>query len=437
MPEQDRPYTSAWVRGYFGILCTALVALNGLTFIYHATAIGLFNALSVGVGVVLVAYSLIVSILCTDSSHSAKNFLLMALIFATISALFNMTSLVLSDFIKYISVYVFYAAGRSDRSPIRGFEKFSLLVLFALPIVFMAIGKSKVYEIEIALRGHQEAIGYIYNQNTAVLYYCSILFAAAPMLGRYAIVLQLINAAVMTKIGAILATLLAVTLWIAVPVRKESVLAGIFIAFVCVAAFSLGAFDRVIAALDNLSLVFSMQPQALVSMPYRDLVELTGSTDLSSFFRLIHWSNIWDVFVSNPANWLVGYGPGQTITLTYSALAPHNDYLRVLAEYGLPSLIVFVCFLYHVWKSLGNGPERVLFLVLCVYFFSENLIESFSSMGLFFAYAGRTTRRLGAEPAREYGARARRGDEPAGHGAGGLLPDGPEPALVATPTPRP
>jgi O-antigen ligase len=125
-------------------------------------------------------------------------------------------------------------------------------------------------------------------------------------------------------------------------------------------------------------------------MSFRRLVELTGTTDLSGFFRVIHWTNIWEVYSSKGfGTILFGYGIAQTPDLTVLKLGPHNDYLRLLVEYGLINLAVFVCFLLHVLLNLKAGLTRVLFMVLLIYFFSENLIDHFASMTLYFTYAGR------------------------------------------------
>jgi hypothetical protein len=132
-------------------------------------------------------------------------------------------------------------------------------------------------------------------------------------------------------------------------------------------------------------------------MSYQELVLFTGSTDLSGFFRLIHWTNIWDLYANGSIGTVIfGYGAGETAALTYAGLVPHNDYLRVLAEYGPINLAIFVCFLAYVRSGLTSGAAKVLFLVLCIYFFSENLVDSFTSMALFFAYAGRMTESAGA-----------------------------------------
>ena len=68
---------------------------------------------------------------------------------------------------------------------------------------------------------------------------------------------------------------------------------------------------------------------------------------------------------------------------------PHNDYLRMLAEYGLINLVVFVCFMLHVLRNLRTGQTKVLFMVLLFYFFTENLFDHFPSMTLYFTFAGR------------------------------------------------
>ena len=210
--------------------------------------------------------------------------------------------------------------------------------------------------------------------------------------GNQVILLQLLNAALMNKIGAIVATVIAIFMWVAFPLRKESIISGAVILTLGVIAFLFGAFDRAIIAFDGLLFALSLDPRSVTLMSYQELVQLTGSTDLSGFFRLIHWTNIWELYSGGSiGTWIFGYGPGETPALTYAGMVPHNDYLRVLVEYGPLNLAIFVCFLAYVRAALTMGAAKILFVVLCIYFFSENLLDSFTSMTLFFAYAGRMT----------------------------------------------
>ncbi|WP_298952498.1 O-antigen ligase family protein [uncultured Methylobacterium sp.] len=369
---------------YFLVLCIGLVVLNLSTFAYHLTGASAFNLVSNALGVGLMAYSVLELLRAGARGRTGARFLLLASAAALPSLLLNAPDVSAVDVLKYLSVFIFFAAGQCHRGPSLSVEGYAYIVLAAAPILFMGIGASRIYD--------REAVGYLPNANTAVLYMSSILFAASQMLGNRAIILQLVNAAVMNKIGALAATLGAVALWIAFPIRKEAIVGGTVVVVVCIAALMLGAFDRAIGVFETLSFVFKVDPRAVASMPYKELVQLTGATDLSAFFRLIHWSNILDLYSSGIDTLLFGYGAGQTPALTFAGLVPHNDYLRILAEYGPASLFVFVCFLVHVRGSLDSGPAKVLFLVLCIYFFSENLIDNFTSMALFFAHAGRMSR---------------------------------------------
>jgi hypothetical protein len=194
----------------------------------------------------------------------------------------------------------------------------------------------------------------------------------------------------MNKIGPAVATIVATGLWILFPLRKQSVIALAAATLAAVIALWAGALDRIIAVLETMKVLVDLGPEYVSRMSFRRLVELTGTTDLSGFFRVIHWTNIWEVYSSSGAGTLLfGYGVGQTPNLTVLPFVPHNDYLRILVEYGPLSLTVFVCFLLHVLLNLRTGPTKVLFMVLLIYFFSENLLDHFTSMTLYFTYAGR------------------------------------------------
>jgi hypothetical protein len=371
---------------FFSVLCVSLVVQSLFTFIYNLTGSPAFSAISNTVAIALIGYALVTVLRSKGDGSAGTTFLVVSVVAALLSVMANAGNTSITDVLKYLSLFIFYAAGTRNRTPLRSFELYCLCTLAALPIAFMAVGTSKIWD---------EPFGYLPNANIAVLHFCALLFAAAPVFGNRVILLQLLNAAFMNKIGAIVATVISIC--ITVPLRRGSILSAVALLIpalaIGVAAYQLGAFDRAIIAFDGLVFVFKIGPRSVVSMSYQDLVLLTGSTDLSGFFRLIHWTNIWDIYCSGGiGTWIFGYGAGQTPALTYAAgMLPHNDYLRVLVEYGLINLVIFVCFLAHVRTALTTSAANVLFVVLCIYFFSENLLDSFTSMTLFFAYAGRMT----------------------------------------------
>lgn len=383
---------AASARGerFFPVLCGSLIIQSIFTFIYHLTGSTAFYAISNSVAIALIGYALIAVFQSERDSSAGTTFLIVSVIATFLSVLANIAGISMPDVLKYLSLYIFYAAGCRNKTPIRPIELYFFYTLAALPIVFMAFGTSRIWESQ------DEPFGYLPNANIAVLHFSALLFAASPVFGNRVIFLQLLNAAFMNKIGAIVATVISICMWATVPLRRESIFSAAFIVTPVVAiglaAYQFGAFDRAITALDGLVFVLNIDPRSVVSMSYQKLVLLTGSTDLSGFFRLIHWTNIWDIYSSGSVGTLLfGYGAGQTPALTYAEMVPHNDYLRILVEYGPINFAIFVSFLIYIRGALKTPPARVLFVVLCIYFFSENLLDSFTSMTLFFSYAGRMT----------------------------------------------
>lgn len=378
-------------RQYFAVFGLSLVAINILTFLYHLSASSIFNIVSNAISITLIVYSVGTIFRGPRADIASRLFLLAAAVTTALSLIYNFKVAAFGDGLKYLSIYVFYAAGRACGGQIRPIEIRCVYVLGALPLIFLVTSTSKVFEGETFF---SEIFAYLPNANTAVLYFSALLFAVAQLYGDRVILFQFVNALLMNRIGAVLATVIAVCLWIAFPLRKQSVLGFLVVGAIGFTGYALGAFDRAIAAIDNLLLVFSIEPSQVSSMTFAELVQLTGSTDLSAFFRLIHWSNVLDLYSSGSVGTLLfGYGAGQTAPLTYAELVAHNDYLRILAEYGPFNLIIFVSFLLYIRNGLSTGATKVLFVVLCLYFISENLLDNFTSMAIYFAYAGRFTSR--------------------------------------------
>jgi hypothetical protein len=393
---------------YFVIILASIALINVLTFFYHLLNSAIFSTLSNAACIGLIAYSAFVVCRSRHSSTTNIFYIAAACTFTFLSITFNVGNASVTDGIKYLSIYVFYAAGHACAAQFRATELRYIGFLAALPILFfLTFGDSRVPEFIQYNLGN--TFSYFANANVAALYFSALVFTLTERLGGYAILLQLLNVALMNKLGVAVATIVAIGVWIAIPLRKESVIALIVLGLVTIIAVWLGAFDRAMATFESMKLLLELGPDIVSRMSFKQLVILTGTTDLSGYFRVIHWANIWEIYSSSGlGTLLLGYGIGRTPDLTVlKLLPPHNDYLRILAEYGLINLVVFVGFLLHVLFSLKKSLTRVLFMVLLIYYFSENLIDHFASMTLYFTYAGR----FSAMPEKdepEIGARKRR-----------------------------
>jgi hypothetical protein len=374
---------------YFVTILAAISLINVLTFFYHLLNSAIFNTISNAVCMALIAYAVFAVFRSQHNSPPNLFYIYIAFTFTLLSVVFNASNASIIVGVKYLSIYVFYAAGYASAASFRPVEMRYVCFLAALPVFFyLAFGDTRIPEFL------QENIGntfsYFANTNIATLYFSALVFTLAERLGGRAILLQFLNVALMNKIGPAVATVVAIGVWIGIPLRRESLIALAVFGVVALIAVWIGAFDRAFATFESMSLLVDFGPDIVSKMSFRQLVELTGTTDLSAFFRVIHWTNIWDIYSSKGIGTLLfGYGIAQTPDLTILRLGPHNDYLRILAEYGAINLVIFVCFLLHVLFNLKAGVTNVLFMVLMFYFFSENLIDHFASMTLYFTYAGR------------------------------------------------
>ncbi|WP_314946268.1 O-antigen ligase family protein [Bradyrhizobium cosmicum] len=373
---------------FFVVTCFGLVFLNCLTFIYHFTGSSVFNVLSNSISLLLISWSAYHVLVGRESSGFYKILLILACVFTGMSYLVNFGAFELSDGLKLLSVYSFYVAGRTTPERLHRSEKRCIYALAALPLLFKVVGRTKVYTgIE-----YPDVFSYFPNTNTAALYFSALFFAASPWFGNKVLIAQFVNAAIMNRVGPALATIVAVGLWSFFPLRPQVFAALFLLTIASLAAYALGALDRLITGLNAIALIWSLDPSTVARMSTKQLIDLTGTTDMSAFFRITHWTNIWQIYSSlGLGGILFGYGASQTGVLTVLPLPPHNDYLRVLAEYGLLNCVVFVVFVFSIVFSLKERAAKTMYTVLLIYFLSENLIDNFTSMTLFFSYAGRFT----------------------------------------------
>lgn len=145
---------------------------------------------------------------------------------------------------------------------------------------------------------------------------------------------------------------------------------------------------RVKPVIDSLQLLISSRID-LETVTYADLVSLLKTQDLSFLFRLKHWYNIYNVFLAGDwQNWIFGFGSGSSVQLTSIHLVPHNDYIRCVFEFGILTFIGFLTLLVTSVRAIGRGWSLVPVLAVCIYFFSENLINNYIAMVLYFFSVG-------------------------------------------------
>ena len=205
---------------YFITILAGIALINVLTFFYHLLNSGLFNTLSNAACIALIAYAAFSVIRSRRNGATNAFYLATAATSTLLSVIFNWSDATIVEAIKYLSIYIFYAAGQACAAKFRPIEIWYVCFLAALPIFFLlAFGDSRVPDFIQSNLGN--TFSYFANPNVATLYFSALVFTLAERLGGRAIFLQFLNVALMNKIGVAVATVAAIGLWITVPLRKE------------------------------------------------------------------------------------------------------------------------------------------------------------------------------------------------------------------------
>ncbi|CAN7749054.1 hypothetical protein [Caballeronia sp. LjRoot31] len=323
------------------------------------------------------------------------------LVLLAINISVNINSTNLLDAVKIGAIFLFYFAGKSTRSD--HFDKLpgKLLVrVFVLLPVFISI-------FDLYFRGQAtgDAIGdttvaFFSNRNNAVLYsVVSCWILALANVNRWMILAYMVGCALVFKtLGALVAVGVAIYLvYFGLNFLKLMAIAVIFLALYFAIGpelSELSVFGRMQDAMSGVTGALSASGGllGLDRMNYGELAHAAGTTDISFIFRLKHWINIINIYDTGSIwHQLFGFGVDSSLDLTDLNLLPHNDYLRFFFELG-PGL--FSAFLglnaLIVWR-IGRTLLMIPAIFIFVYCFSENIVNNFLVMTLFYYMAGALT----------------------------------------------
>lgn len=271
---------------------------------------------------------------------------------------------------------------------------FPLFLLLAIPLILIIKDVISGYDLS-----GTASLGLFANRNNAALYMISLLalFLCIKQSKLYLVVLSLLVGLMFGTLGVFLAVLGSLVFSLADRKNAHYIfLAGVFIFISIFFLEDTAVFTRLQSASDSVYVLYRLGFESIDQMTYGDMYSLIGSTDLSLFFRLKHWNEI--VFLMSEASLiekLFGSGVGATVVNTTAGLVPHNDYLRVLYECGILAFLGFIWFQFNILKGIGRNYLLVPFLVISVYMLSENLVDNYLAMMIYYFSAGFVFRRSG------------------------------------------
>ena len=298
-----------------------------------------------------------------------------------------------ADFTKILLLPVFVLLGfnaavfdRSDPEQIARLKRLSA-VLLAVPLVLLAVN-------DWLPADDPSVISIFANRNNAGLYMvglANVLFLLGVRLSYIVAFLGAV-ALMFSTLGVLLAVVLALVF--SLSLRRY---AGLYL-LVSIAAIALATalpeltiFKRVSEVFENISAVTQAGLWTeLDRMSYRDLYLLTGSsTDLSLFFRIKHWQDLWAAYVASDwSSLLFGLGVGASVYHTDLGLVPHNDYLRFMVETGPLGFAGFTMLTLYLVARIGRRAFVISTAAVALYFMSDNLINNFPAMAMYYFFAG-------------------------------------------------
>lgn len=318
------------------------------------------------------------------------------------SAALNLSTLDIGTAIKMMLVPPFLVFGAAFESSYR-FDAWSRpstkwllggMIVLPLMLWFWQLASGK---IEFGGIG---GVSIFANRNNAGLYavtLVALINVLRPQPLRNLLLYCLAGAAFGT-LGVLLAVLAALTL--AVGGKRAILFIGISAIVVSAILYFVpleyGVFSRIKPVIASIKLILYGRVD-IATVTYGDLVRLLQTTDLSFLFRLKHWLNLWSLYTGAPIeNIVFGLGVGSSARLSDVGLIPHNDYLRMLVECGPVTFAAFVAMIWLMLRHCGRRWETVPLIAVAIYFCSENLIDNFVAMALFFFSGGAMAYRLKA-----------------------------------------
>ncbi len=299
----------------------------------------------------------------------------------------------IANFIKFIFIFLIYFLAKNGvkrNGPIN--KKLYIFPLIIFPIICFL---QYIYDSKV-LGETTEKVLFFSNRNNAIAYTLVCIFVVTSLTNNIKKTFLITTVVILFygTLGALVAFLfsylIVVFKWNAKAWFKLFIMMSLFALLLIYSDLTIVDRIKTVAmGVINFFEIYSFSDLKRVDFGQIVLLQ-EGSTDVSLFFRLKHWGEIIVIMTENYWYFLSGWGMGASVSLTSMELVPHNDWLRILFELGIFNFISFSILNFIIFFKLKRYDKflSVLFLTLCVYMFSENLINNFLIISLLYFTAG-------------------------------------------------
>lgn len=329
-------------------------------------------------------------------SYYGNNFLALNLIFMIFGIIINFDTTDYTIPLKIFGFMGFYFWGVINNQNNKEIESISFKnkifvgTIILVPIVSAVLVLLKYNSTNFINSGNT----FFANKNNAALYgiISSLLIGIFFRSKKLFLLFLIFTTIIFNTLGALLALIGSFILFL---VKKRwkmkniakftTIIIIIVLIFLFIPDISMPIFVRVENVYSSIEKLFGYSFKRINYMSYGELHNiLKNDGELSFIFRIKHWSEILGVFsTSGFLQFLFGHGFDSIPKFTSLPLRAHNDYLRLLFEGGLSTLIIFLFFYLSILKKLSKSYFSLPIIVILIFFFTENLIDNFLSMIIF------------------------------------------------------
>lgn len=295
-----------------------------------------------------------------------------------------------SNLIKYVGyVTCFFFGEATTTHHLASPPKYIIRGLIILPLIIVAIGDHSLNQSQFFPNSNSFTY---WGICCALLYYTTYRTSRQVFKVSIGIILMYI------AVGSSLGILVAVVLSFILINRRNRKLVLITVSFYLLLAIGIIWSDiSVFKRIRNVIEIYtSMTWEDWNNLSNLNLYELQKantvdgnmrSDNTSSIWRFQHWIILLTDYISN-----IGYsffiGLGDNYAQFNHRLRPHNDWLRLLVEYGFIVFFAILTWTRRFCRMINHEKIYYIFLAIIIYHITENLIDAFPANCMMYICAG-------------------------------------------------
>lgn len=224
---------------------------------------------------------------------------------------------------------------------------------------------------------------------SSLLYYIS---SSNKRKYRTAIIILLAYILAGSTIGIVLALMAAITFVNVRSIKSFAFVSFTFIILILLISYSdIAIFTRIRAVIQTLSYADIRSINDIENLNLYELNQYANagerSDNTSALWRIQQWLGLISAFL-NKWYYTLLVGLGDNYTTYKTGLPPHNDFLKILCEYGVIVFIAYFKYIIRAIRILYNSNYIYIVLTIVIFHFSENLIHTFPTNFTFYFCIG-------------------------------------------------